>query len=321
MLKRTQKELVDQLKAKEGYRFTEFELINEGQYEISDADWNYKDVPHLTHIHKLVEGYPGFVGSDFISAILIQKVFGLKFPAVLFNYQSGQHRQTYYITMLIYVLIVETSYESLGKNKTRVRTRYAIGCKNWLASLLFPLARFAIKRNYDDLMSGDIPMRERRGWLRDEGYTFKGDQKPYSFFETSLIMEANVIPPPQQSESKIHEFDFSSITPGQPLLLGKPDQFGLSVHADEGNLNFFLRLCPHEGADLTKKCDGKIAVCEWHGRKFKPEFSIAKSQLQNGWSQKLSTRHTGQVKNNRLEVTVQPLYAQREPPSTQPIHQ
>jgi hypothetical protein len=307
MTKKTQEQLVQQLKTKEKYRFTEFELCHEGNYEISDADWNYKDVPHLTHIHHLVEGYPGYTGNDFISAILVQKVFGIKFPAVLFNYESGKNRQTYFITMLIYMLIVETSYESLGKNRTRVRTRYAIGCRSWLASLLFPLAKFAIKRNYQDLMSGDIPMRERRGWLRDKGYTFKGDQKSYSFFETSLIMEQNVIPPPQETETRSYTFDPSLIQPGNPMLLGEADQYGLSVHSDGTSLNFFLRLCPHEGANLTKKCDGKVAICEWHGRRFNPEFKIQIQQLESGWQQQSGGRFAMKFQDGNLNIEVSPM--------------
>lgn len=306
VLKRSQAELVANLKAKEGYHFHEFELVHEGNYEVSDADWNYKDVPHLTHVHKLVEGYPSYISSDFIGAIIVQQVLGLKFPAVLFNYQSGPNRQTYHLTMLIYLLIVETSYESLGKNRTRVRTRYAIGCKNWLASLLFPLAQFAIKRNYIDLMSGDIPMRERRGKLRDWGYSFKGDGKPYSFFDTSKIMETNVVPPTGNGGVKSH-----TIRPEEldetPKLLGESDEFGLSALRLGDKLSFFPRLCPHEGSDLSHTCDGKHAVCPWHGRKFPPAFSVNLSELAEGAERKAGERYSIQKRNGALEIMVAPM--------------
>lgn len=308
MLKRTQKELVEQLKQSEGYLFSEFELVHTGRYEISDADWNYKDVPHLRQVHKLVEGYPSYIGDDFISAILVQKVFGLKFPAVIFNYESGKHRQTYYITMLLYVLIVETTYESLGENKTQVRTRYAIGCKSRLLALLFPLARLAIQRNYHDLMSGDIPMRTRRGWLRDRGYRFKGDQKSYSFFETSLIMESNVIPPPEEKTEAIYLLDVESIPETGGLRLGEADQFGLTVFKAGQSLNFFRRLCPHEGSDLTTTCDGNHAVCPWHGRKFKPEFTLSLDDISTNATKAYGGRYTVktlQETSKRLQVQIQ----------------
>lgn len=304
MLRRGQRELVSLMTKNEGYRFTEFELINEGQYEPTDADWNYKDVPHLTHIHKLVEGYPGYVGSDIVSSILVQKMFGLKFPAVLFNYQSGPNRQTYYITLFMYVLIVETSYESLGKNHTRVTTRYAIGCKSPLLALLFPLARFAIKRNYEDLMSGDIPMRARRGKLREWGYSFKGDNKPYSFFETSLIMESNVIPPPGSPDSKVHVFKPETMADGSSVQLGESDQYGLTVHRSGSTLNFFPRLCPHEGSDLSSTCDGKHAICPWHGRKFKPAFSCSITDLSDGSSKTFGDKYQIKKSGPNFEVIV-----------------
>lgn len=308
MIKRCQAELVNALKSQEGYRFTEFEHSTISNCEISDSDWNYKDIPHLKHIHHLVEGYPAYAGSDFISAILVQKVFGIKFPAVLFNYQSGQHRQTYYITMMLYVLIVETTYESLGINRTRTTTRYAVGCKSWLASLLFPLCRLAIKRNFDNLMSGDLPMRERRGLLRSWGYSFKGDNKPYSFFETSLIMESNVIPPSSEQSRKEHLLELTQLKAAGKILLGKSDQFGLSIHEQAGQLNFFERLCPHEGADLSHNCDGKQATCEWHGRKFKPVFSVISLELQVGFQKSFGDRYVVSVpKAGFLKVSIAPM--------------
>lgn len=308
MIKRNQRDLVAALTANEGYRFCEFELETTSNCEISDSDWNYKDIPHLKHIHKLVEGYPGYAGDDFISAILVQKVFGFKFPAVLFNYGSGTHRQTYYITMLWYLLIVETRYESLAPNRTKTTTRYAIGCRSWLASLLFPLCRLAIKRNFADLMSGDLPMRERRGELRTWGYTFKGDGKPYSFFETSLIAETNVVPPVSGLPGTTHVLKLNDLREGSRALVGKSDQFGLSIHVKEGLLSAFPRLCPHEGSDMSDHCDGRKARCEWHGRVFGPEFGVPLSDLRPGYSKQFGSRYRLRCPaDGVLELVVAPM--------------
>jgi Rieske [2Fe-2S] domain len=296
MIKKTQKELVELLRSEEGFKFTEMQLTHEGDYEISDADWNYKDVPHLTHIHQLVEGYCGYMGNDFNSVLIVQKMFGMKFPASLFIYESGEHRQTYFMTLFWFVLIVETTLESLGTNRTRVTTNYAIGTRSRLLTLLFPLARLALKRNYDDLMSGDIPMRLRRGELRKWGYTFKGDSKNYSFYETTLINQKNVIPSPQETKIETHTFKLSDLKKCGSLLLGKADQFGFLVHQKESRIDFFPRLCPHEGADLSHHCDGNRARCPWHGRLFNPALSI---NLKSLTSQKKQASRDG-----RLSLTI-----------------
>lgn len=305
MIKKNQAELVEQLRAKEGYRFYQFKFETTSNCEVSDSDWNYKDIPHLKEVHHLVEGYPAYAGNDFISALLVQKVFGLKFPAVLFNYQSGPGRQTYFITLMNYFLIVETTYESLGKNRTRTTTNYAVGCKSWIGSLLFPICKIAIKRNFDNLMSGDLPMRERRGQLRDWGYTFKGDNRPYSFFETSLIMQNNVIFPMGDQEEKKFELNLDDLKSQSSISLGRADQFGLTVSYVQDEVKFFPRMCPHEGADLTKTCDGKKARCEWHGRKFLPLFTVDVNELKAGFNRQFGERFRLRVPTvGRFEVTV-----------------
>ncbi len=279
MQKKTQKELISLLKLKEDFHFAEFQLIHEGNYKISDADWNYKDVPHLTHIHQLVEGYCGYMGHDVNCVIIVQKMFGMKFPATLSIYESGEKRQTYFMALFWFVLIVETIYEPLGDDRTRVITSYAIGTKHRFLKLFFPLAKLALKRNYANLMSGDIPMRERRGELRSWGYSFKGDNKPYGFYETTLINRSNVCAPNIESEFVIHQFRWNDLQRTGELLLGRSDQFGISIRCDNNKLNFFPRLCPHEGADLSSQCNGDKVRCPWHGRLFNPILSIETASL------------------------------------------
>jgi len=48
---------MDQL-AQEAVQFKSFTLTSEGRYSALDADWNYKDIPHLTMVHDLVDAYP-----------------------------------------------------------------------------------------------------------------------------------------------------------------------------------------------------------------------------------------------------------------------
>src|SRR3990167_9913240 len=110
MKKWTKDQLITSLK-KEGLVFTDFSLTHEGKYAIDDADWNYKDVPHLHHVHELVEANFAVMGDDVINTINTQKILGIKMPLAVVNYESGKNEQTYYTCLFFFVLIVQTRYE------------------------------------------------------------------------------------------------------------------------------------------------------------------------------------------------------------------
>ena len=93
MLKYTAAELMRQLE-REGLGFRTFSLVHEGNYTVEDADWNYKDVPHLHHIHALVEAHPAAVDDKFIATMNLQKVLGLRLPLTVFNYESGTNERS-----------------------------------------------------------------------------------------------------------------------------------------------------------------------------------------------------------------------------------
>lgn len=254
----------------EGLTFRDFSFTQEGNYIPSDADWNYKDVPHLHHIHQLVEAVITNVSDDYIATINVQKVLGIKFPLAVFNFVSGKDRQLYYANFFFYVLLIESSYEQLGPCRTRVTTRYCIGSKRfWM--LFFPLIRWVLRRNYDDLMSGDIPMRERRGQLRKWGYKFAGDSNQYSYQKTMLIMERNVIPPVDM-QSAADRVDLAKVLPSDGTFFwGREDHLGLRIVRENDLIRIFPRMCPHEGAGLDgSSCVGKKLQCPWHGRTFSP---------------------------------------------------
>src|SRR5579872_7311877 len=107
MKKWSKEQLIASLQ-KEGIRFSEFSLTHEGDYAVADADWNYKDVPHLHHIHNLVEAIFAAMQDDFIATINVQKTLGIKIPLSVMNYESGKNEQTYYTTWLFFILIVRT---------------------------------------------------------------------------------------------------------------------------------------------------------------------------------------------------------------------
>jgi len=281
MKKYTKDQIVKRLE-KEGLHFSEFTLTHEGLYDIEDADWNYKDVPHLHVVHELAEAIPTVVGDDVVASVNMQKVLWFRFPFALTNFESGPNSQTYYTTWLFFVLLIHTSYESLGYNRTRVDTTYSVGSPAWL-KFAFPIIRWILKRNYDNLMSTDIPMRLRRGELRGWGYRFHKDDERYSFEKTMDITKSNVVAPAESSAPTNYRF---SIAQDLPLdgdhFLGRDDHLGLRVVRRNQTIMIFPRMCPHEGASLDRyKCSGPKdplkgdrLVCPWHGRIFRPIASI-----------------------------------------------
>lgn len=255
----------------EGLLFKIFDLKNEGDYTVDDADWNYKDVPHLTHVHKLVDGYPSWMSDTAVATLVIQKVMGFKLPLTLFNYESGPRRQTYHTSFLCFVLIIETTFEELAPIRTRVNTRYHVGGPGWAVRLGFPFIRWALTRNYEDLMSGDIPMRARRGQMRRWGYRFIKRKPTYSFPDTMKIGETNVVPPQGREWAPV-EFALADVPETGCHKVGEADHYGLQLHRHGNEVDVFPRSCPHEGSSLddTHRTGGTRAevVCPWHARKF-----------------------------------------------------
>ena len=271
MITKSKDELITKLSAS-GFVFSQFELVNEGDYAPYDADWNYKDIPHLNILHKLVNGFPTSIEEQVITSVNLQKVMGVTLPMVVVNYHSGSNRQTYYTSFLGLLLIVETTWQSLGEIRTRVVTTYAIGSKGYLR-FLHPLVRRLITRNYENLMSEDIPMRTRRGQLRRWGYGFRTDGPPHTFTSTLHILDENMVvkkemQPPASiflSQEQLARAD------REDVLTTQSDHWGLRLLSREGQLHVFPRLCPHEGACLDRQALTQATMrCPWHGRVLRP---------------------------------------------------
>src|SRR5471032_2646839 len=99
MITKSKDELIAKLKPA-GFSFSEFRLVSEGHYETYDADWNYKDIPHLNILHKLVNSYPSSIDDNIITSVNLQSVLGFVLPMIVVNYHSGKNRQTYYTSFL-----------------------------------------------------------------------------------------------------------------------------------------------------------------------------------------------------------------------------
>ena len=264
-----------------GLVFHEFEIHLEGNYKAADADWNYKDVPHLKFMHPGIQPVVGMIEDNKLITINLQKLFGLWLPMAVVNYHPSGQPQTYFTTWFFFVMIATTSYNQLEPLRCRVTTHYSIGGPR-LLSWMFPLIQRVLRRNNKWLMEGDIPMRARRGELRAKGYGFaQRDKEAYTFSETLDVSRSNVTLPPDAAPAKPASIDLASHLAADGMyLFGDSGHLGLRLQREGKRLMVFPRMCPHEGACLDDRpCEGGRVRCEWHGRYFGPlaEFDLAAS--------------------------------------------
>ena len=268
MKKLSRQELVRQLQS-EGLKFSELTLVSLGDYAADDSDWNYKDVPHLHHVHELAEAYPALIGDDIICNINMQKILFAWFPVALVNYEYAKFRQIYFTTLFFFVLVIETITEENEPLRTRVTTTYSIGAPKWLA-WASPIVKWLLHRNYKNLMSTDIPMRERRGELRKLGYTMRKDGDSYSFLKTVDVSGTNIMPPASRDRTVSCDYVLA-LASGDDVLVGDTGLLGFRLLRSGDQVTILPRTCPHEGACVERADFSTGAVrCPWHGRRLLP---------------------------------------------------
>lgn len=267
--RRSQAELIARL-SRLGLTFRTVTVQTEGDYQVEDADWNFKDVPHLNHVHGLADNVNGLTDRDAVASVTLQRVLGVPLPLVLSHYENAPDCQTHLFTLFTYVVVTEITFEALTPTRTRVVTTYAVGSSRfWMR--LFPLVRRLLERNYRTLMSEDLPMRERKGRLRSWGYSFRGDGRRREFTESLDIERDHVIPPPRGPVLELQRIDVSSLAEGVPRLVGRSDHLGLRIERAGGELRVFPRMCSHEGAELDGVAADRCGLrCPWHGRRVAP---------------------------------------------------
>lgn len=273
-MKASRERLVNQLQS-EGLAFCNFSLVSEGNYSVADADWNYKDIPHLRHMHELVEAVPAVVDREQYASVVLQRLFGIRVPLSVMSYQVAPHALLYYMTWFFFILIIESTYEATAPARSKVTTTYSIGSPK-LLRWTFPLIRWVLKRNYVILMKADIEMRERKGQLRAWGYSFHTDGRNYTFEETLDITTSNVhLTALDRAFEPVRIAIDEELPEGAERLLGQDDHLGLRLLRSENKLLIFPRMCPHEGASLdSSKCVNRRVQCAWHGRQITPVMTI-----------------------------------------------
>jgi len=279
-----------------GFSFSESTIIHEGIYAPEDVCWNYKDMPHLNHVHSQVECIDPIIGDKVMARLVNQNLFGMNLPLTVVSYNRDNTSHTYFTNFLFYTLITETTWKEIEHNRTKVTTVYSVGAKS-IFTLAFPIIHWILKRNFKILMEADIPMRLRKGELRSWGYKFLGGDPTYSFEKTLDLSRDNVVVPSNGEPTKYGKIDIAKVLPGNgEYMLGRDDHLGLRIVRNSNDLMIYQRMCLHEGASLDYKnyinggsgippapCKKKDNVlCSWHGKSFPPlsTFDLSYTQTQ-----------------------------------------
>jgi nitrite reductase/ring-hydroxylating ferredoxin subunit len=298
----TRDEIVAQLEG-HGRRFRTVTHQTEGDYLPGDVDWNNKDLLHLNEVHERLNDVTFVLEEDHRASISLQRVLGIPFPLVMVHYDDGPDEQTHVVTMLAWTIVTHHRFVRVTPTRTRAITSYSVGASRfWMA--FFPLIRLAIRRNWEQLMAEDIPMRERRGLLRSWGYSFRGDDRSSRDFRTTVVLEAdNVVPPADPGPAP--DFDpvpLSTIIAGRWTLLGRSDHLGLRLTREGNTVVAYGRLCPHEGAELDEVPVVDACVsCPWHGRRLD---ALAVLDLGDPAPKAETAWHRLEVVDDRVRVTV-----------------
>ena len=256
----------------EGMVFSSSEQSHTGQYAPADAEWNYKDVPHLKEIHNQVEGIPGAITTEYWVGFFIQKIGPIKAPITVFNYGADPLSNVYFGAVGPFALIISTNWQDNGNSTTTVVTQYNLGSARYLR-WMHGIVHKVLARNYKVLMEADTPMRLRRGALRARGYTFAGDETGHGFIETINLQTVGVVSPSSaQPFSWVSEIDK---LPQGSTLVGTDDVGGVRIIRENDKVLVFPRVCLHAGASLDDaKIDGDCIVCPWHGKRIAPLANV-----------------------------------------------
>ena len=268
----TKSNVLARLTAKGNLVFKSFAIEDIGPYAVEDASWNYRDgILHIPFVHELVKNVPFAMSDEVLCNVFFQKLpFGLQIPMVVVDTEpKGKNYQLSFASWLFFCVVIQNSYEKLTATQTKVTTEYSVGFPKYLV-WLFPLARLVLRRNYQILMSTDIPMRHRRGYLRSLGYRFASDINP-SFVKSSVLNSENLLYPEQLATgpTRVDLVDLQLLIKGviPEVAIGDDHAGGLLVRYAEGQLRLFPRMCPHEGAILDRaKCRENHLQCPWHGK-------------------------------------------------------
>jgi len=271
MIRNDKRSIVNKLE-NQGWVFTDSIQISVGSWLPSDADWNYRDIPHLTHIHSEVEGAVVFASDDVISSLFVQKIGPLKVVLTVILLASLEDGAVYFTSVGPIALAIQTGWTYQEGIGTTVTTTYSIGSPKFLKPI-HRIIHKVLDRNYRILMSEDLPMREQRAKLRAENYTFRQDVEGHSFAESLRTSLTNVLKPAlPQAEIK---FSINAVNEFAKKFSSDDKVRDVLVWINNDVLYIGPTFCSHEGANLENQlCPSSGLVCPWHGRDVKPFASF-----------------------------------------------
>jgi len=253
--------------------FKSFQLISSGEFNPEDVDWNFKDTLHPEFVHELFSSIPLYQTDYSIATINTLKILFFHTKYIGFQFDSGPNEMTYLTKIGPFFIIVKTEFHMNDESKTDVITTYRVFSNKLFLTIFFPLVKWAITRNYNNLMEDDMHMRERKGELRKLGISFVKKNERYTFSETSKLDKKNCVYVPsifnRSRSSKVlitKKIDSSVVE----FLTGISDPWGLRGVIDNNKLSLYPRMCDHEGACLDNAIlKNNIISCPWHGKKMK----------------------------------------------------
>ncbi len=252
-------------------------------------------------MHTKVRAIIGAMNDDVIATLNLQKIAGIAWPVTLVNYATSDNSQTYYTTLGPFVLVVNTVYERVEYNRAKVTTTYNIAAKG-VFNLLFPLLKRILSKNYETLMSEDVPMRNRRGILRTRGFRFHSDGRSRTFTETTNLQFSNVVVPERTGSEQVSIALERLADDGAVVFVGEDDDRGVRLTRQASEILVLPRLCPHEGASLDESAVKNSRVfCPWHNRAF---TALAKIDMNASGGPSSSNTAIADVQNGNVVVTV-----------------
>ena len=271
-LMRSPENLVKSLK-KSGLIFKSFKLISSGEFEPEDVDWNFKDVLHVKHVHALLDTSI-LIQTDYtLTSVNKLKILFFHTKYLAFQFDSGPNEMTYLTQIGPFFIVNSTRFYKNGELNTDVITTYNVGSNMLFLNLFFPLIKWAITRNYDNLMVDDMLMRERKGALRKLGISFAKKNDRYTFAETQKTNRKNCVYKPSIFNASLSSKVLIKNKVGSAVfefLTGISDPWGLRGVISKNKLALYPRMCDHYGACLDNATLNKnILSCPWHGKKLK----------------------------------------------------
>ena len=256
---------------KRKYKFLELELTIDGDYSPRDSEWNYSDVRHFEHVHKVFDQVILGLSNETNGSLFLQKIFFFKIPNLIYQIHETSDCHEYLGVALGIPISVITHHNLAndGENAHTI-TNYRIYYKSLLGYILAYAAFFATKRNYKAVIDEDAPMRRQRGALRkNQHLKFIQDEKSsIGFLDCSNIQENNIRFFGFENFEKIVSINSSDTS----IYC---DDIFIKVERLNDKLLIWPLICPHEGAPLNDcKKQADYINCPWHGRRLPPIFTI-----------------------------------------------